>query len=49
MISECQDIDDPDVCELSTKLMDCFVKSATKAGIDPKKGIRKSLEFNKFV
>lgn len=44
MLSECEDIDDPDVCEVSAKLMDCFIKSLVKAGIDPKEGIEKSLE-----
>lgn len=38
MIKECEHITDPDVCEVSGKMMDCMNKAAIKRGFDPKTG-----------
>lgn len=43
MIAECESVTDPDICEQSTKMMDCMIKAGVKRGIDPKKGIQESI------
>lgn len=43
MIAECESVTDPDICEQSTKMMDCMIKAGIKRGIDPKKGIQESI------
>lgn len=46
MISECESVTDPDICEQSTKMMDCMIKAGVKRGIDPMKGIQESIGSN---
>ena len=43
MIDECKPVADPDICEQSTKMMDCMIKAGVKRGIDPKKSIQDSI------
>lgn len=35
MASECEGIDEPDVCELSAKFLDCMNKAAVKLNLFP--------------
>lgn len=43
MIDECKSVADPDICEQSSKMMDCMIKAGIKRGIDPKKSIQESI------
>lgn len=43
MISDCESVSDPDICEQSMKMMECMIEAGLKRGIDPKKGIQESI------